>query len=64
MAELWSHPDQMRQYFEEIMVDSRGNRAGFPDEIVVELGSLRYYYDKVLFPVHSDVWAKIWSKMD
>jgi hypothetical protein len=49
---------------EELMVDTGGNRAGFLDAVVVELGSLKHHYNRVLFPIKIDVWEKIWSKMD
>jgi hypothetical protein len=64
MGELWQHPALMHTYFEELMVDTRGNRAGFPDAVVVELGSLKHPYNRVLFPIKIDVWEKIWPKMD
>jgi hypothetical protein len=64
MVELWQHPALMRTYFQELMVETRGNRAGFPDAVMVELGSLKHHYNRVLFPIKIDVWEKIWSKMD
>lgn len=63
IADRWSEPDLMRSYFDELMVDRRGDRAGFPDDILVELSTLKHYYDKDLFPVKEDVWTKIWSGM-
>lgn len=61
IAERWTEPDLMRAYFEELMVDRRGDRAGFPDDILIELSALKHHYDKDLHPVREDVWAKIWA---
>lgn len=63
IADRWSEPDLMRSYFDELMVDRRGDRAGFPDDILMELGTLKHYYDKEMFPIKEDVWTKIWSAM-
>lgn len=64
IADRWSEPDLMRAYFDELLVDRRHDRAGFPDDIVMELSALKYHYDKDLFPLREDVWTKIWSGMN
>ena len=64
LADLWGQPDLTRKYFDELLVDLRGNRAGFPDDILVEIGSLKHYYEKELFPMAQDVWSKIWANMN
>lgn len=63
IADTWSEPDLMRAYFEELLVDRRGDRAGFPDDILMEVSALKHHYEKDLHPVHEDVWTKIWSSM-
>lgn len=63
LAELWSEPDLTRKYAEELLVDRRGDRAGFPQEVILEIGTLMHFYDKELHPIQGDVWSKIWSDM-
>jgi hypothetical protein len=59
MAELWAHPRFMTQYFEELLLDSRGGRSGFPLEAIAELTRLRSYYQARVSPVKPtvDVWS-------
>jgi hypothetical protein len=59
MAELWAHPRFMTQYFEELLLDSRGGRNGFPLEVIAELTRLRSYYQARVNPVKPtvDVWS-------
>ena len=63
LADLWTEPDLTRRYFDELLVDRRGDRAGFPDDVLVEIGSLKHYYERELFPMKEDVWSRIWSNM-
>lgn len=59
MAELWAHPRFVSQYFEELLLDSRGGRSGFPLEVIAELTRLRSYYQARVTPVKPtvDIWA-------
>ena len=59
MAELWAHPRFLTQYFEELLLDSRGGRTGFPLEVIAELTRLRSYYQARINPVKPtvDVWS-------
>lgn len=63
MAVLWQDPKRMREYFDEIMVNTRGSRQGFPDEVVVELSTLKHHYNRSVFPLKVDVWEKVWSNL-
>ncbi len=63
IALLWSEPTLMRPYLDELMVDGRGNREGFPQEVLIELGSLKHLYNKELYPEQTDVWSKILSQI-
>ena len=44
MATIWNEPDAMSEYFDELLVDRRGNRKGFPPDVTGELLKLRAYY--------------------
>jgi len=44
LALQWSKPAACRAYFNEILSDRRGNRKGFPAEVLRELKGLRDYH--------------------
>jgi len=46
----WQLPRRMLRTFDELLVDSRGSRAGFPFEAALELMQLREHYVGVLHP--------------
>src|SRR5256885_12743254 len=50
MAKLWKMPREMDRYFEELLADTRGNRKGFPLNILMELSTPRDYYKAKAFP--------------
>ena len=58
MASLWKSPRQMDRYFEDLLTDTRGNRQGFPLGILMELTTLKDYYQSKVFPPtqRKDVW--------
>lgn len=56
LAKLWRAPLQMDRCFEELLTDSRGNRQGFPLGVLMELSTLRDYYQTTVFPTQRDVW--------
>jgi len=59
MARVWKTPLQMDRCFEELLTDTRGTRQGFPLGILMELSTLKDYYQSRVFPVRpaGDVWA-------
>jgi hypothetical protein len=44
IAREWRAPAALDRYFEELLMDTRGNRQGFPLKIVMELSTLRELY--------------------
>jgi hypothetical protein len=57
MAKLWKQPRQMDRYFEELLADTRGNRKGFPLNILMEMSTVKDHYKaKVFPPAQRDVW--------
>ena len=58
MASLWRSPRQMDLYFEDLLTDTRGGRQGFPLGILMELSTLKEYYQTKAFPPteRGDVW--------
>ena len=55
MAVLWDDPNSARRYLEDLLVDKRGNRQGFPLDVLRELLVLRNYYDD-LHPESAQPW--------
>ena len=47
LAAMWPDPNSFRRYIDDLLVDKRGSRQGFPVEILRELFALRGYYDEI-----------------
>jgi hypothetical protein len=58
ISSLWKHPDELMEYLDELLVDSRGGRAGFPMTVALELATLKDYYET---HVHPDSKAYLWD---
>jgi hypothetical protein len=56
MAKMWKSPVQMDRCLEELLTDTRGTRQGFPLDVLMELSTLKDYYQSRVFPTHRDVW--------
>ena len=58
MAAMWPDPNSFRRYMDDLLVDKRGNRQGFPVDVLRELFELRAYYDE-LYPNTSRAWESL-----
>ena len=47
IAVMWRDPNSLRRYVDDLLVDKRGNRNGFPVDVLRELFQLRAYYDQL-----------------
>ena len=56
MAKMWKSPLQMDRCFEDLLTDTRGTRQGFPLGVLMELSTLKDYYQSQVFPTRHDVW--------
>lgn len=57
MAGMWQDPPSYCAYVHDLLTDRRGNRKGFPAEIVQELLALRVHYEHLhpgLLAVYKD----------
>ncbi len=61
MAAMWQDANSLRRYVDDLLVDKRGNRQGFPLEVLRELFKLRAYYDE-LHPGDAVAWDSINKK--
>jgi hypothetical protein len=55
IAAMWPDANSLRRYMDELLVDTRGNRQGFPVDVLRELFALRAYYDEI-HPDKSGPW--------
>ena len=63
IAPLWGEPE-LDTYFESLLIDQRGNRQGFPREVMTEILRLNLLHKereqrKVGEP--SDPWTQVWA---
>jgi hypothetical protein len=59
LARVWSNPRACLQYFEELLIDRRGGRQGFPFDVALELAGLKDYYETAIHPTSQTVWDLI-----
>ena len=59
LAQLWPSNQPCRLYFDELLLDNRGDRKGFPPKVAVELASLKSYYESAVFPSAQTVWDEL-----
>ncbi len=57
LVQLWSHPQACEKYFNNLMLDERGTRQGFPPEVAQELAALQVYFNTHVLPHHFSVWG-------
>ncbi len=58
IAEVWTKPQQVDRYFDELLLYSRGVRQGFPQSVISEISSLRHYHLARMCPKRLDPWEQ------
>ena len=56
LCETWRRPSACERYFDDLLVDRRGGRKGFPLKIASELTELRAHYAR-LYPAGHGAWS-------
>jgi hypothetical protein len=56
IADLWLRPILLDRYFEELTIDARGGRRGFPLAIANEIADLREHYQTRVRPIKKTTW--------
>lgn len=61
MAADWATPEAIKVYFDDLLLDLRGTRSGFPFEVIDEIADLKRHYRRtiVLKPGQTDPWDLI-----
>ena len=61
IACLWRRPAHLDRYFDDLLIDKRGGRQGFPFAVANELAVLKDYYETEVYPKRECVWQKVYS---
>ena len=56
IARVWRRPAVCDDVLDELLVDHRGTRQGFPPEVAMEISALAEYYRKVVYPRKENLW--------
>jgi hypothetical protein len=62
IASLWKKPFLMDGYFEDLLIDKRGNRQGFPLRIAGEITALQAHYSTIASPKATKTIETIWER--
>jgi hypothetical protein len=55
----WGTPETCLDYFEDLLIDRRGDRLGFPADVVIEIAVLKDYYESAVHGTPQTVWEHI-----
>jgi hypothetical protein len=58
IAAVWHKRAEADRCFDELLLDARRTRQGFPQSVVYEIASLRHYHVTHVFPKHVDPWEQ------
>jgi hypothetical protein len=58
LAGLWKRPLHCELYLDNLALDLRGARRGFPASVATEVAVLKEYFTTVVAPVRYDVWGE------
>ena len=58
IANVWGSSARAERCFDDLLLDSRGTRQGFPQSVIGEIASLRHYYLSHVFPKQIDPWEQ------
>jgi hypothetical protein len=61
LCELWKRPVRCDEYFEQLLIDRRGGRKGFPSAVAMELSRLAAHY-AVIYPYRRSIWDDVVKK--
>ena len=59
LARKWATVDGCLAYFDDLLIDRRGNRRGFPIGVLIELAALKNYFESVLHRSPQTVWEEV-----
>src|SRR2546423_3921612 len=63
LCRRWPSRNACVAYFDDLLIDRRGNRRGFPIGVVLELAALKNYFEAVLHRAPQTVWDEVSSRV-
>lgn len=57
LAEIWKRPLQCERYLDDLMLDRRGGRQGFPNDVAADIAKLKLHFLATCSAVHFGVWG-------
>jgi hypothetical protein len=58
IAASWDSPLDAERCFDELLLDARGTRQGFPASVISEIVSLRHHYETHVYLKRIDPWDR------
>ena len=59
LSDLWQDPRACNEYLHALLIDQRGGRHGFPNEVGLELAALKNYFETDVHASPQTVWDEI-----
>jgi hypothetical protein len=59
LARVWSDHRRCLEYFDDLLIDRRGGRQGFPFDVALEIAGLKDHYETVVHPTAQTAWDLI-----
>jgi hypothetical protein len=59
VARVWSDHRRCLEYLEDLLIDRRGGRQGFPFEVALEIAGLKDHYETTIHPTAQTAWDLI-----
>ena len=59
LSRRWGTPPACMACLDDLLIDRRGNRHGFPMGIVLELAALKNHFQTIVYPSPRTVWDEI-----
>jgi hypothetical protein len=59
LASRWDRRQACIECLEDLLIDRRGSRRGFPIDIVTELAALKNHFETVVHPAPQTVWDEV-----
>lgn len=57
LAEIWKRPLQCERYLDDLMLDRRNGRQGFPSDVAADIVRLKLHFMATSRTVHFGVWG-------
>jgi hypothetical protein len=58
IAEMWKRPLYCEKYLDDLVLDARGGRQGFPPAVASEIANLKIHLVTNVMTVHVGVWGE------